>query len=221
MTKKQITKKQIIVLKIAVWLVCLVPLARLIYKSQTGGLGANPIEFITLATGSWTLTLLLSTLAITPLRKLTGLNWLIRFRRLLGLFTFFYGFLHFMTYVWLDKFFDFSEMLRDVVKRPFITAGFLAFMSMVPLAVTSTAWAIRKMGGKNWNQLHRLIYLSGIAAVVHFWWKVKADHRKPAMYAAILALLLLYRLAIWAWPRPQQPSEQSKLGTEGIPKVYS
>jgi len=196
-----VTKKQIIALKFVVWMVCLYPLARLIYKYKFGGLGANPIEFITLATGISTLTLLLATLAVTPLRKLTGLNWLIRFRRLLGLFAFFYGFLHFMTYVWLDKFFDVHDMLRDVAKRPFITAGFVAFMSMGPLAATSTAWSIRKLGGKNWNQLHRLIYLSGIAAVVHFWWKVKADHRRPAIYGGILATLLLYRAVVWAWPR--------------------
>jgi len=196
-----VTKKQIIALKFVVWMVCLYPFARLIYKYKFGGLGANPIEFITLATGITTLTLLLATLAVTPLRRLTGLNWLIRFRRLLGLFAFFYGFLHFTTYVWLDKFFDVHDMLRDVAKRPFITAGFVAFMSMVPLAATSTAWSIRKMGGKNWNQLHQLIYLSGIAAVVHFWWKVKADHRRPATYGAVLAALLLYRAAAWAWPR--------------------
>lgn len=212
-TTSRVSKKQIIVLKVLVWLVCLVPLGRLVYKYFTNGLGANPIEFITLATGSWTLTLLLSTLAITPLRKLTGLNWLIRFRRLVGLFAFFYGFLHFMTYVWLDKFFDVSDMLRDVVKRPFITAGFVAFMAMVPLAVTSTAWAIRKMGGKSWNNLHRLIYLSGLAAVIHFWWKVKADHRRPGIYAAVLALLLLYRLAIWAWPRISSSRKQADATT--------
>src|SRR5437868_5460403 len=179
---------------------CLYPLARLIYKYKFDWLYTNPIEFITLATGISTLTLLLATLAVTPVRKLAGLNWLIRFRRLLGLFAFFYACLHFMTYVWLDKFFDLHDMLGDVAKRPFITAGFVAFMSMVPLAVTSTAWSIRKMGGKNWNQLHRLIYLSGIAAVVHFWWKVKADHRRPATYGAVLAALLLYRVAKWAWP---------------------
>ena len=203
------TKKQIIVLKVLVWVVGLLPLGRLVYKYFTGGLGANPIEFITLATGSWTLTLLLATLAITPLRKISGLNWLIRFRRLLGLFTFFYGFLHFTTYVWLDKFFDVSDMLRDVAKRPFITAGFVAFMSMVPLAVTSTTWAIRKIGGKNWNNLHRLIYLSGLAAVVHYWWKVKADHRKPGIYAAVLAVLLFYRVAIWTRTRISNASKEA------------
>lgn len=203
------TKKQIIVLKVLVWVVGLLPLGRLVYKYFTGGLGANPIEFITLATGSWTLTLLLATLAITPLRKISGLNWLIRFRRLLGLFTFFYGFLHFTTYVWLDKFFDVSDMLRDVAKRPFITAGFVAFMSMVPLAVTSTTWAIRKMGGRNWNNLHRLIYLSGLAAVVHYWWKVKADHRKPGIYAAVLAVLLFYRVAIWTRTRISNASKEA------------
>jgi sulfoxide reductase heme-binding subunit YedZ len=196
-----VSKRQIIIFKIVVWALCLLPLARLLFEYKHGGLGANPIEYITLSTGTWTLRFLLATLAITPLRKVTGLNWLIRFRRLIGLFAFFYGFLHFTTYVWLDKFFDFSDMLRDVAKRPFITAGFVAFVSMVPLAITSTAWAIRKMGGKKWNQLHRLIYLTGIAAIIHFWWKVKADHREPAFYGAILAVLLLYRIGVWALSR--------------------
>ena len=203
------SKKQIIGLKFAVWMVCLFPLARLIYLNKTAGLGANPIEFITLATGTWTLALLLATLTISPLRKITGLNWLIRFRRLVGLFAFFYGFLHFMTFVWLDKFFDVSDMLHDVVKRPFITAGFVAFVCMIPLAFTSTAWSIRKLGGKNWNRLHRLIYVSGIAAIIHFWWKVKADHRRPATYGAVLVLLLLYRVVIWAWPREDGSKQTS------------
>jgi methionine sulfoxide reductase heme-binding subunit len=211
-----VSKRQIIILKVIVWLLCLLPVARLIFEYKHGGLGANPIEYITLSTGTWTLRLLLATLTITPLRKVTGLNWLIRFRRLIGLFAFFYGFLHLTTYVWLDKFFDFSEMLRDVAKRPFITAGFFAFMSMVPLAVTSTAWAIRKMGGKRWNQLHRLIYLSGIAAIVHFWWKVKADHREPAFYGTILAVLLLYRVAIWALNRTSARTGEGKVPVRSV-----
>jgi len=188
-------------MKLPVFVLCLTPALLLGRRGFNWGLGANPIEYITLSTGTWTLRFLLATLAITPLRKVTGLNWLIRFRRLIGLFAFFYGFLHFTTYVWLDKFFDFSDMLRDVAKRPFITAGFVAFVSMVPLAIPSTAWAIRKMGGKKWNQLHRLIYLTGIAAIIHFWWKVKADHREPTFYGAILAVLLLYRIGVWALSR--------------------
>ena len=172
------------------------PLTMLLYKGVTGSLGANPIEFITLSTGTWTLVFLLCTLGVTPLRRVTAQPWLIRLRRLLGLFAFFYASLHFVTYVWLDKFFDLSDMLKDVMKRRFITAGFLAFVLLVPLAATSTAWAIRKMGGRSWRLLHRLIYVSAIAGVVHFWWKVKADTRWPAVYASVLALLLAYRLAV-------------------------
>ncbi len=174
------------------------PLARLIWRGFHDGLGANPIEFITLSTGTWTLIFLLTTLAITPLRQLTGQPWLIKFRRLMGLFAFFYVVLHFATYVWLDKFFDFSGMLKDVVKRPFITAGFTAFLLLIPLAATSTTASIRRLGGRKWQLLHRLIYVSALSAVIHFWWKVKADTRQPAVYAAILALLLGYRIVVWS-----------------------
>ena len=188
------TRKRIAVVKSIVWVACLAPLSRLVWKGRAGSLGANPIEFITLSTGTWTLVCLLTTLAITPLRRLTGQSWLIRLRRLVGLFAFFYGTLHFITYIWLDKFFDVPDMIKDVVKRPFITAGFLAFLLLIPLAATSTAGAIRRMGGRKWQLLHRLIYISGVSAVVHFWWKVKADVREPAIYAAVLAVLLGIRL---------------------------
>jgi sulfoxide reductase heme-binding subunit YedZ len=191
-----VKRRAIVLLKLVVWIACLAPLLRLLYRGFNDDLGANPIEFITLSTGTWTLVLLLATLSITPLRKITRQGWLIRFRRLLGLFAFFYGCLHFTTFVWLDKFFDYEEMLEDVVKRPFITAGFLAFLLLIPLAATSTSWAIRKMGRK-WQWLHRLIYLSAISGVVHFWWKVKADIREPAIYAAVLALLLSIRIVLW------------------------
>jgi len=199
------TRKAIAVAKILIWVACLTPLLRLGWKGLTGGLGANPIEFITLSTGTWTLVFLLATLAITPLRRLSGQSWLIRFRRLVGLFAFFYGVLHFITYVWLDKFFDVQDMIKDVAKRPFITAGFLAFLLLVPLAATSTAGAIRWMGGRRWQLLHRLIYVSGISAVVHFWWKVKADVRKPAIYAAVLGILLGLRLVFWIHARLSNP----------------
>ncbi len=185
-------------IKTAVWICCLAPLARLVYKAFSGGLGANPIEFITLSTGTWTLTFLLITLAITPLRKLVRQFWLIKLRRLIGLFAFFYGCLHFTTYIWLDKFFDLQDMLKDVAKRPFITAGFLAFVLLIPLAATSTAGAIRRLGGRRWQLLHRLIYVSAIAGVVHYWWKVKADTRVPAIYAMVLILLFGLRVVIWA-----------------------
>ena len=206
------SSRKILLLKIAVWIGCFVPLGRLLYKGWTGGLGANPIEFITLSTGTWTLIFLLATLSITPLRKLTGQSWLIRIRRLIGLFAFFYASLHFTTYVWLDKFFEFQEMVEDVMKRRFITVGFLAFTLLVPLAMTSTTWAVRKLGGKNWQRLHRLIYLSAVAGVIHFWWKVKADVREPAIYAAILGGLLLLRLAITAREKYRKPSRRLKSG---------
>ena len=199
------TRKTIAIAKTFIWVACLTPLLRLGWKGLTGGLGANPIEFITLSTGTWTLVFLLATLAITPLRRLSGQSWLIRFRRLVGLFAFFYGVLHFITYVWLDKFFDVQDMIKDVAKRPFITAGFLAFLLLVPLAATSTAGAIRWMGGRRWQLLHRLIYVSGVSAVVHFWWKVKADVRKPAIYAAVLGILLGLRLVFWIHARLSNP----------------
>lgn len=199
--------------KVGIFLACLAPLARLLWRffgahptnlqSWGVGLGANPIESITHSTGDWTLIFLLITLAITPLRKLTGLTWLIRYRRMLGLFAFFYGTLHLTTYVWLDKFFDVHEMLADVAKRRFITAGLTGFVLMLPLALTSTRWSIRKLGGKRWRALHRLIYFSAMAGVIHYIWLVKADLRKPLQYAFVLTVLLSYRVVIWLTPKPQ------------------
>ena len=168
-------------------------------------MGANPIEFITLSTGTWTLVLLLGMLAITPLRRLLRQAWLGCFRRPIGLFAFFYASLHFTTYIWLDKFFDFGEMMKDVTRRPFITAGFFAFGLLIPLAVTSTTGAVRRLGLENWQRLHRLVYISAASAVLHFWWKVKADKRAPAIYAAILLALLAYRLIAWL-SQPRRPS---------------
>jgi methionine sulfoxide reductase heme-binding subunit len=179
-----------------VFLACLVPVGRLAWLGFHSGLGANPIEFITHSTGDWTLTFLLITLSITPLRKLTRQYWLISFRRMLGLFAFFYGFLHLMTWVWLDKFFDVHEMLHDIAKRRFITAGMTGLALMTPLAMTSTKWSIRKLG-KRWQMLHRLIYFSAAAGVIHYIWLVKADLKKPLEYAAVLAILLLYRVVTW------------------------
>ena len=184
-------------LKPAVFLACLGPLAWLVWRGFHSALGANPIEAITHFTGDCTLTFLLITLAITPLRKLTRQYWLIGFRRMLGLFAFFYGCLHLMTYVWLDKFLDVHEMLADIAKRKYITAGMTAFALMIPLALTSTKWSIRKLGGKRWQALHRLIYFSAAAGVIHYIWLVKADLRKPLEYAAVLGALLLYRLGAW------------------------
>jgi len=195
-------------LKLAVFLACLGPLAYLLYgffgrtpldmTTWGQGLGANPIEKITHTTGDWTLWFLLITLAITPARKLLHLPSLIKFRRMIGLFAFFYGCLHFTTYIWLDKFFNLHEMLADIAKRKFITIGLTALVLMVPLAITSTTGWIRRLGGKRWQALHRLIYLSAIAGVIHYLWLVKADTRKPLQYGAILAVLLLYRVVVWA-----------------------
>jgi methionine sulfoxide reductase heme-binding subunit len=183
--------------KPVIFLASLAPLARLAWKGFHSDLGANPIEAITHATGDWTLIFLLITLSVTPLRMLTRQYWLIGLRRMFGLFAFFYGCLHLTTYVWLDQFFDVHEMLADVAKRPFITAGVTAFTLMIPLAVTSTKGWIRRLGGKRWQMLHRLTYFSAVAGVIHYIWLVKADLRKPMEYAFALGALLLYRVAAW------------------------
>jgi sulfoxide reductase heme-binding subunit YedZ len=180
------------------------PLAYLALGAWRGALGANPIETITRSTGLWTLRFMLVTLAITPLRWVTGRNELVRFRRMLGLFAFFYGSLHLMTYVWLDQFFDWSAIVKDVAKRPFITAGFSAYVLLVPLAITSTAGMIRRLGGRAWRRLHRLAYATAALGVVHYWWLVKADIRPPRNYAIVLAVLLLVR--VWVAVRRRRGS---------------
>ena len=180
--------------KIAIFLAALIPLERLVWKALHDGLGANPIEVITHSTGDWTLIFLLITLSVTPLRRLTRQYWLIGLRRMFGLFAFFYGCLHLTTYVWLDKFFDVNAMLADVAKRRFITAGLAGFVLMIPLALTSTKGWIRRLGGKRWQALHRLIYLSAAAGVIHYIWLVKADLRAPLSYAFVLLVLLGYRI---------------------------
>jgi methionine sulfoxide reductase heme-binding subunit len=198
-----------------VFLACLIPLGRLAWLGFHAGLGANPIEFITHSTGDWTLTFLLVTLSITPLRKLTRQYWLISFRRMLGLFAFFYGSLHLMTYVWLDKFFDVHEMLHDIAKRRFITAGMTAFALMIPLALTSTKWSIRKLG-KRWQMLHRLIYFSASAGAIHYIWLVKADLKKPLEYAFVLGMLLTYRLVAWVVGRKVTPKRVTDSGAQVV-----
>lgn len=195
---KQPPQTVIRLLKVVVFLACLGPLAVLVWKGFHEQLGANPVDVITRSTGKWTLTFLLITLGLTPLRKLASVPWLVRFRRMLGLFAFFYGSLHLMTYVWLDKFFDVNTMLHDIAKRRFITAGMTAWALMLPLALTSTAGWIRRLGGQRWHKLHRLIYFSAAAGVVHFIWLVKADLRRPLTYGAILCSLLAVRLTTWA-----------------------
>lgn len=180
-----------------VFLLLLAPLADMGWRGFHGQLGANPIEAVTRGTGIWTLRMLLLTLAISPARRVLGLPDLIRFRRMAGLFAFFYGVLHLTTYLWLDKFFDVGEMWEDVVKRRFITAGLAAFLLMVPLAVTSTGGWIRRLGGRRWQALHRLVYFSAMAGVVHYVWLVKVDIGPPGVYAGVLAVLLGYRAREW------------------------
>lgn len=180
-----------------VFVLCLVPLAVLGWNGFTGNLSANPIADITHETGIWTLRFIVITLAITPLRKITKIHALIRFRRMVGLFAFFYGSLHFITYIWLDQFFDWHSILRDIPKRPFITVGFASFILMIPLAVTSTKKMIRRLGGKKWNLLHRLIYITAIGGVIHYLWLVKADTQRPITYGIIIAVLFVIRL--WAY----------------------
>jgi methionine sulfoxide reductase heme-binding subunit len=180
--------------KAVVWVLCLLPAADLARRALTGALTANPIEYITLQTGFWALVLLLATLAVTPLRRLSGRNELIRFRRLLGLFAFFYATLHFLTYILLDRYMEFDEIGADILRRPFITVGFAAFLLLLPLAVTSTRGWIRRLG-RRWLQLHRLIYISAALAILHFYWKksAKADVAEPLIFAAILVGLLVLR----------------------------
>lgn len=184
-------------MKLPVFLLCLVPAGLLLWNFFRDELGANPIEYITRATGDWTLRFLLITLAVTPLRKTFALPNLIRFRRMLGLFAFFYALLHFTTYIWLDKFFDLAEMWKDVMIRRFITIGFAAFLLLIPLAITSTRGWIRRMGGKRWQWLHRAIYVSAACGVIHYYWLVKSDVRAPLAYAAVLAVLLGWRIVLW------------------------
>ena len=182
-------------LKTIAFLLALVPVGTLAYRTYTNDLGVNPAETLQLGTGGWALKFLVITLAVTPIRRVTGWNRVIQYRRMLGLFSFFYACLHFLTYVVLDKYFAFGEMMADVVKRPFITAGFVAFVAMLPLALTSTKGWIRRLG-RRWQMLHRLIYLSGVAAAVHFVWKVKVAIGEPVYYAIAIAVLLGFRL-VW------------------------
>ncbi len=185
-------------IKVAVFVLALVPLGRLVTGAflYPEWLGANPAEFITRATGDWALRMLLITLAVTPLRRLSGWNWLLRLRRMLGLFAFFYAAVHFSSYISFDHVFDAEAILKDIVKRPFITVGFLCLMFMLPLAVTSANAMVRRLGAKRWIALHRLVYLVAPLAVLHFWWMVKRDLTEPIIYAMVLAGLLGARL-VW------------------------
>lgn len=195
-------------LKVLVFLLCLVPLILLLYDLFFGRLSANPINDITLRTGIWTLRLLMLTLAVTPLRRLTGWSSLMRFRRMLGLFAFFYATLHFLTYLVIDQFFAWDQIVKDVAKRPFITVGFGTLLLLIPLAVTSTKKMIRRLGGKRWQRLHRLIYAAGIGGVIHYLWLVKADTARPLAYGALLSLLLGIRV----WFAVKQRWRRASLG---------
>lgn len=210
---------QIGAIKAFVFFLCMLPAAQLILGWRAGSLGANPVETITHATGAWTLRLLLITLAVTPLRRYTGLHWLVRLRRMLGLFAFAYGMAHFGIYLWLDHFFDWQAIANDILKRPYITVGFAALMLMVPLALTSNAAAIKRMGGRRWQALHRSVYAIAVFGVLHYWWLVKADILQPLIYSAVLAVLLGLR-AWWrelerrrqlAAPPPVAPSLKGKV----------
>jgi len=192
----QVKPAQVKWIKAVVFALGLAPLALLTWRGFTGGLGANPIEYITRSTGWWVLTFLLITLTVTPLRRISNWNWLLRLRRMLGLFAFFYACLHFTTYIWLDQFFDLASIGKDIVKRPFITVGFAAFVLLIPLAATSTNAMVRRLGAKWWQRLHRLIYAIGILGVTHFWWLVKKDITEPVIFAVLLGALLTARLVL-------------------------
>jgi methionine sulfoxide reductase heme-binding subunit len=196
------TSQRMVYAKIAVFVAALYPLARIVLFGFTDRLGANPIEFITRSTGLWTLVFLCITLAVTPLRKITGWNALLRFRRMLGLYAFFYAVLHFTTYFWFDKWFDVAEILKDIGKRPFITVGFAAFVLLIPLAVTSPKAMVRKLG-RRWQTLHRAIYPIAVLAILHFWWMKAGKHDLilPKIYGAIVVALLGWRLLVWARDR--------------------
>jgi sulfoxide reductase heme-binding subunit YedZ len=191
------TPRPVLIGKPLLFLAALVPFALLVWRILHDDLGPNPIEALNRYTGDWTLRFLLLTLAVTPLRQLTGWHLLIRFRRMLGLFAFFYASLHFLSWIWIDKALEWEEIVRDVYKRPFITLGFASFLMLIPLAVTSTNAMVRRLGGRRWRRLHRLAYVIAVGGVVHFLWLVKSDIAEPVLYALILAGLLGYRLWIY------------------------
>jgi sulfoxide reductase heme-binding subunit YedZ len=199
--------KPITVAKVGVFAAALIPAAALVYRFYTNGLTANPGDYITDQTGTWTLAFLTISLTVTPLRRLTGWNPLVKLRRMLGLFAFFYGTLHMLTWVVFIHFFDVSFMIEDIAKRPFITIGMGTFLILLSLAVTSNRFAVRTMGRK-WQTLHRLVYVAGIGGVVHFWWLVKADTTEPQRWAVAVAALLGFRL--WWALRPRLAARRAR-----------
>jgi len=202
---RALTAIKCVVFGLALW-----PFARLLIGIQNNALGANPTEFITRSTGEWTLILLCVTLTVTPLRQLTGMAWLVNLRRMLGLFAFFYAALHFLTFIWFDHFFDLAAMLADIIKRPFITVGVVAFVLLLPLAITSSNRAIRALGSRRWQLLHRLIYVIAGVSLLHFWWmrSGKNDFAEPLLYIGIIGVLLGFRV-ITAWHRRQRNVQAS------------
>ena len=190
--------------KVFVFLLCLVPLAILLWRGFHNDLTLNPVEYVEHRTGDWILRFLCITLAITPLRKILRLPQLIRYRRMMGLFAFFYACLHFSTWLGVDRYFQWSQIVDDIGKRPFITVGFTGFVLMIPLAITSTAGWIRRLGGKRWQTLHRAIYITAICGVIHFYWQVKSDVRKPVEYGVIVSVLLAWRIWSWFAGRPKR-----------------
>jgi sulfoxide reductase heme-binding subunit YedZ len=198
------TVRQIAVIKTLVFLLCLLPAIDLVAGWFGNRLGANPIEALQRGTGEWTLRMLLVTLAVTPLRRLTGLHWLLRLRRMLGLFAFAWACAHLANWLWLDLWFDWMLIADDILERPYVTIGFAAFVLLVPLAATSNAFAIRRLGGRRWQALHRSVYAIAILGVLHFWWLVKADVLEPLLYALVLTALLAMR----AWWRELERRRQ-------------
>lgn len=211
---KQLSDRSLSIAKALVFVLALLPACRLVFAAVTGDFGPNPVEFLQRFTGTWTFNLLLMTLAITPLRALTGAHWLVRLRRMLGLFSFFYGSLHFLSFIGFDHSFDIPEIAADILKRPFVTVGFAALALMLPLALTSNAFAIRRLGGKRWQTIHRAIYPIAILAAFHYFWLVKATALiYPIIYSAILAALLGWRMVDRIRRYGPYPSKQAPAGT--------
>jgi sulfoxide reductase heme-binding subunit YedZ len=195
--------------KPVLFVLCLVPLAWLVWDGVTNNLGANPVETVRRYTGDWTLRFLLIALTVTPLRRLTGWHVVIRLRRMLGLFAFLYACLHFVSYIWLDQFFMWDAIIEDILDRPYITVGVASFLLLIPLAVTSTNGMVRRLGGRRWQRLHQLVYVIAVLGVIHFLWLVKSDISEPVIYGAILALLLGFRLFWHLRGRSRQPAGAS------------
>ena len=214
------TRRARVILKTGVWIICLLPLVILLYWIYTGDLTANPISFITNHLGQWTFRLLLASLAMTPLRILFGISWPVSLRRLLGLFAFSYACLHFSVWIVVDHFFNWDQMIADILKRRYITVGMLALTTLVPLAVTSTSGMVKRLGGANWRRLHRLVYVTGVLAALHFLWLAKKGRTNQYFYAAILLLLLGIRVWDAAWravrkARQPQPASSPGLAPQG------